>query len=136
MNAYLLGRLSVQGGELVLTDCNIEPDVHASSPIGEQRALWIGDGHVLLVRVLVQGHRAGAIGVDSAHLTMVLCSIISNGLGAQTGGALLVRGASQVSAEASLLTNNSAAVGGGALHVSLAPGLNPPWCHAIESPYV
>ena len=123
---HLVGQLRVDGGELSITDCSITSDsAHVAAegrqrrrldaPTGERALSVLGGGHATLVRTMVSGCTSGAIGVSSATLGLRLCILRDNT--AQTGGAMLVGGGSNVTVEQSLIAYNSATVSGGALQV-------------------
>ena len=131
-NLHLFGSLSVQGGELEVTDCIIEGD--ADGGLGDEfeantvaslgasaavRALSITGGFVTLVRTVLFRHTHGAIGVDRAVLTLIDCTVTNSR--ESSGGALLVTGGSNVSIERSSFTENRAIVHGGALQVAGVP---------------
>ena len=119
----LVGLVRVEGGELELTDCAIDAMAaeigggarRALNPSDEERALSIIGGDVVLLRVLLQGHPAGAIRAHAANLALMECTIGNNE--AQSGGAILVSGGSNVTVEYSVLVGNRALVSGGALQV-------------------
>ena len=123
INLRLMGRLRVEGGELQLSDCIIEPSSTAGEPdsqghtsaTADQRALSITGGHVVLLRTLLAGHAAGAVEVASARLTLIGSAIRQ--CRAHHGGAMLVHGSSDVVVERSNITDNVATVRGGALQV-------------------
>ena len=122
----LLGRLLVTGGQLVLSDCTVEP-ASASTELEVDgarrrlgysttaRALAIHGGHVVISASAFFGHPAGAICVGSAHLTLDDCVLRDNR--ARLGGALLVDLDACVNIVRSTFTNNSAEESGGALQV-------------------
>ena len=95
----LLGGLKVEGGNLELTDCSIEPDdssnLHSGgtrrllNPSAENRPLSIDSGRVTLTHVELRGHASGAIGVRAARLSLVESGIHGNS--AHFGAALQVR---------------------------------------------
>eukprot|EP00966_Prymnesium_polylepis_P259289 5988884-Prymnesium_polylepis.1 len=121
----LLGRLSVEGGDLTLTDCRMEAMGHRlddaeNNVLGDilpGRALSIRGGHAALVRSVLRGHPSGAIGVHEASLILIE-SIVERSR-AQLGGAILIDKAN-VTIAGSLLAENAADVSGGALQVTVA----------------
>ena len=123
-NVRLVGRVRVEGGRLALTDCAMDTMAaeiggSARRELGAsdgERALSITGGDVVLLRVVVQGHLAGAIHAHAANLALIECTIGNNE--AQFGGAILVSGGSNVTVEYSVLASNRALVSGGALQVS------------------
>ena len=116
-----LGRLRVEGGELYLSDCFIE-SLSSTSSAGRRLSAMHGErafvavaGRATLMRTTLRGHLAGAIGVHGATLLLVESSIRESH--AQSGGAMLVAGAADVTVVHSELSANSAEVSGGALQV-------------------
>jgi hypothetical protein len=119
-NVLVLGGLHVTGSELQLTNCTIVSlrpaiDLDDVSTLSVQRALSIVGGHAVLTRVVLSGHSAGAISVNAATLTLIECTLRENW--AQVGGAMLVIGGANVTAERSVFVQNSASVSGGAIQV-------------------
>jgi hypothetical protein len=124
-NARLLGGLKIEGGELELIDCIIEPDDSANgqdggagrrlTPSASERPLSIDGGLVSLTRATLHGHTSGAIIVRAASLSLIQSSLQGNR--APHGGAILVTDGSVVRVERCSLTDNAADANGGALQV-------------------
>lgn len=116
-NVLVRGGLRVEGGELRLTNCTILSPWWAtgSDDVSTHRAISIAGGHALLMRVVLSGHSAGAISIDAATLILLECTFRENL--AQVGGALLISGGANVTAERSVFVHNSASVSGGAIQV-------------------
>ena len=117
----LLGQLNIQGGELDLADCLIESEGQEARSSGGRALntqdgeplLSISDGHVILTRVVLQGHMSGAISVLAATLTLTECNIRGNH--APRAGAMHVSQGAMVRVELSNFTDNAADGNGGAL---------------------
>ena len=117
----LLGQLEVRGGELKLNDCVIEPAAPTNASraatqdhnSGGRRALLIFQGDVILTRTIFRAHKAGALEVNAANVVLIECTL--QDCGAQTGGALRVRGNANMIIVQSTFADNTAAVSGGAL---------------------
>ena len=123
-NVRLFGGLEVEGGDLELVGCSIEPDDSANGHAGAtgrrlkpspgERALSIDGGRVSLMRVVLTGHAAGAVSAQAAaRLTMVEST--TQGNRAQRGGAIRVSQGSFAWLERCNLTDNVADESGGAL---------------------
>ena len=125
-NVRLLGGLKVEGGDLELTDCSIEPNDRADQQGGgtdrrltsaaAERPLSIDGGSVTLTRAVLTGHAAGAImSAQAARLIIVASSLQGNH--AQFGGAIRVSQGSIARLERCNLFDNTADESGGALQV-------------------
>ena len=119
-NVRLLGRLTVQGGDLRLSDCIIEGSSNetaatAIEPSPDCRALSLLAGSAVLTRTTWRHHSCGAIFVQAAQLTVVESTFWD--CRASSGGAVLVGDGSFVVVAASNFTDNTATVSGGALQV-------------------
>ena len=135
-NVRLLGGLRVEGGDLDLTDCIIEPENSASqqkgaagrrlNPSAGERPLSIDGGHVVLTRVVLRGHASGAISARSARLTLLESTV--QGSRALFGGAIRVIQGSLTRLERCILIDNVADESGGALQVRK----NSRFAHTLE----
>ena len=126
ISVRIVGRVKVSGGELVLTNCTIEPrSGWGSSGSGRrlaasrERALLVDGGRVVLTRTVLRGHDAGAIGVHTASFIMIESTVQE--CRAPSGGGLLVGAGAEVLIEQSNFTNNTATVTGGAIQVREQP---------------
>ena len=125
----LLGRVLVNGGDLVISDCTLEHLQHAerqrrrldtpvlgfSEATVMMRALSIAGGRVVAVRSALFGHTMGAVHVSAAYLLMIECMVRDNR--AKSGGAVLVEGEATVHVTRSELIRNTAELRGGAMQV-------------------
>ena len=112
----ILGRLRVAGGELTLSSCSIEANTLENDETTDERGVSIFHGDVTMIRTTLSGHRAGALSVRAARLTIIECAFRDNH--ARSGGAVLVRDESIVIAIRSNFTDNRATASGGALQVN------------------
>ena len=110
----LLGRIRVESGELRMTACSMEPMEHAhgsDTSLAGERALSLVGGSAILTSSVLRGWNAGAIGVQTASLVLVECSVRDST--ALFGAALLVASGADVKAVRSNFTDNI----GGAIQV-------------------
>lgn len=120
----LLGRVVVNGGDLMLSDCTFEQHQHPGTlrrrlgTSSGSRAVIILSGHAVFTRTVLRGHAAGAVAVHTATLILLDCAI--RDCHAPSGGAMHISGGSNVTISQSYFTNNSADMNGGALQVNLA----------------
>ena len=121
-------QLSVEGGELRLTDCSIEPDERneweagghglqrrLDSMIPERALTIVSGGLAVMIRITMRGHRWGAMSVDASRLLLIECSV--QDCHAPSGGAIAIGGDSFVSVLRSIFASCSAAESGGAVVV-------------------
>jgi predicted outer membrane repeat protein len=114
-NMTLLGKISMEEGELDLIDCGIEGTDRAADE-HPSRALAILGGSVGLTRTVLHGQAGGAVSIEGATLILVDSSV--HDCHTTFGGAILVRGRSMARIRSSNFTSNSASVSGGAIHIS------------------
>jgi predicted outer membrane repeat protein len=116
-STHIIGRLQVQGGELHLTDCSITAGSERQTGETEgERGLSMVGGRAILVRTAMSGHSAGAIGVRTAQLILIQCTLNDNT--AQVGAGMLVGTGSNVTVAHSLFSGNRATISGGAIQVT------------------
>jgi hypothetical protein len=123
-NVSLIGQLKIEGGELWLIGCTIEPATNPSAGGGNpgrqldtpafERALSMDGGRAMLAQVVVRRFSSGAIGVHAASLIIVDC-VFQDCHARKSGGAILVDRGATVTIARSLLTGNSALSGGAML---------------------